>query len=226
MKMHKVPQRAVHVDLIEAAPRLLPRLPKETSRTVKRRLKRLGVTLYIGKTVQGATADELTVSGKPIRSHTVVWTAGVTNNPFFVANQFVMMGRGKVAVDVYLQAEDGIYVIGDNANTPYSGLAQTALRDGAMVGKNLRRLASNKQQRSYKPKAPITVIPAGPHWAAVLWGGISIHGFAGWLLREAADIVGFRDLEPWPRASKQFMTEFAAEDDCKVCAAASMNPVQ
>ncbi len=223
VKNHGLPARRLHIDLIEAAPRLLPRLPKETSRTVRRRLKRLGVRLYIGSAVQGQSADELTVNGKPIRSHTVIWTAGVTNHPFFNDNHFVIMGRGKVAVDIYLQAEDNIFVLGDNANTPYSGMAQTALHDGEFVAKNLRRRASGKQFKSYIAKQPVTVIPAGPHWAVVLWGKLSIHGRLGWLAREAGDLLGFHDLQPWPKATKQFLTEFTAEDNCPTCAAAQAN---
>jgi NADH dehydrogenase len=220
MKNHGVAGRAVHIDLIEAMPRLLPRLPKETSRLVRRRLKRLGIRLYLGSAVQGETADELTVNGKPIRSHTVIWTAGVTNHPFFSDNHFVIMGRGKVAVDVYLQAEPDIFVIGDNANTPYSGLAQTALRDGAFVARNLCRRTDGKNFKSYVAKEPITVIPAGPRWAAVLWGKVRLYGWLGWVLREAADFNGFRNLEAWPVATKQFMTEFADQEECAVCAGA------
>lgn len=221
MHNHGVPPRKVHIDLIEALPRLLPRLPRDTSRAVKRQLNRLGVKLYVGSAVQGETADELIVNGQPIRSHTVVWTAGVTNHPFFKDNQFVIMKRGKVAVDAYLQTEENIFVIGDNANTPFSGMAQTALHDGAFVARNLRRRANGRSFTSYVAKQPITVIPAGPHWAAVLWGGLRIYGWLGYLLREAADLVGFHDLEPWVDASKQFMTEFDAEDSCPVCAAAT-----
>jgi len=218
MRNHDISPRRVHIDLIEAAPRLLPRLPRDTSRTVRKRLARLGVKLYVGSVVQGQTADELTINGKPIRSHTVVWTAGVTNHPFFTANNFVIMGRGKVAVDAYLQADEDVFVIGDNANTPYSGLAQTALHDGTFVAKNLRRRARGKTYRSYIVKQPITVIPAGPHWAAVCWGNLRIYGVLGWLLREAADFIGFHDLEPWTTATKQFLTEFAVQDDCEICA--------
>lgn len=220
MRNHGLKKRAVHVDLIEAAPRLLPRFPKDTSRIVKRRLKRLGIRLYVGSTVQGQTADELIVNGKPIRSHTVVWTAGVTNHPFFANNNFVIMPRGKVAVDVYLQTEDNIFVIGDNANTPFSGQAQTAIRDGDFVANNLKRLADGKQMKSYSAKQPVTVIPAGPHWAIVMWGRMVMHGWTGWLLREAGDYVGFKDLESWTEATRQFLTEFSSEDECKVCAIA------
>ncbi len=220
MKNHDLSPRKVHIDLIEASPRLLPRMPRDMSRTVKRRLTRLGIKLYVGSVVQGETADELTINGKPIRSHTVVWTAGVTNHPFFAANGFVLMGRGKVAVDAYLQADDNVFVIGDNANTPFSGLAQTALADGTFVAKNLRRRARGKNFRSYIAKQPISVIPAGPHWAAVVWGGLRMYGWIGWALREAADYIGFRDLEPWSVATKQWLTEFGDQDDCEICATA------
>ncbi|HXR49408.1 MAG TPA: FAD-dependent oxidoreductase [Verrucomicrobiae bacterium] len=223
MANHGMPARKVHIDLIEAAPRLLPRSPKDTSRSVRRHLRKLGVRLYLGSVVQGETADELTVNGKPIRSHTVIWTAGVTNHPFFVANQFVLTKRGKVAVDTYLQAEDSIFVLGDNANTPYSGLAQTALYDGKFVANNLRRRAVGKRFKSYIAKQPISVIPAGPRWAAVEWGVLHFQGRLGWLLREAADLIGFHDLESWPLATKQWLTEFSGQDNCAVCTAAQVN---
>lgn len=219
MKNHGIEDRAIHIDLIEAAPRLLPRLPKDTSKAVKKRLHRLGVRLYLKSMVQGETADGLTVSGKPIRSHTVVWTAGVTNHPFFKQNEFVLTGRGKVATDIYLQAEPDIYVLGDNANTPYSGLAQTALWDGKFVARNLKRKASGWRLRSYEAKPVVTVIPCGPHWAAVVWGHLRMYGWIGWFLREAADMKGFRALESWKGATKQWYTEFTRDDDCDVCIA-------
>jgi len=217
MKLHGIKHRAVHVDLIEAAPRLLPRLPKDTSRMVRRQLKRLGVKLYTNSVVQRQSADDLTVNGKPIRSHTVVWTAGVTNHPFFGDNHFALMGRGKVGVDVYLQAEENIFVIGDNANTPYSGMAQTALRDGTFVAKNLQRRAGGKTMKSYNAKLPITVIPAGARWAAVCFGGLRIYGWLGWALREVADLIGYHDFEPWQKAMRQYMSEFSDQDDCSIC---------
>jgi NADH dehydrogenase len=223
MHSHNIEHRAVHIDLVEAAPRLLPRLPRGTARRVGQQLRKLGVRIYLGSAVQGETADELTINGKPVRSHTVVWTAGVTNHPFYKINEFVLTKRGKVAVDTYLQAEDNIFVLGDNANTPYSGLAQTALRDGIFVAENLKRRASGKTMKSYIAKQPITVIPAGPRWAAVIWGRLKLYGALGWLLREAADYVGFHDLEPWDTAAKQWLTEFSAQNDCVVCSIAAAN---
>ncbi|MHB1864735.1 MAG: NAD(P)/FAD-dependent oxidoreductase [Candidatus Saccharimonadales bacterium] len=220
MKYHQIPKRKIHIDLIEAAPKLLPRLPKDTSRMVARQLKRLGVSIYTGSLVQGETADSLMVNSKPIKSHTVIWTAGVINNPFFSSNNFSLMNHGKVAVDVYLKADEDIYVIGDNANTPYSGLAQTALYDAKFVAKNLKRQIENARLLPYKPHKPITVIPAGPFWAAVVYGGLRLYGLLGWTLRSAADLIAFHDLEPWDRATLQWLTQFDAEEDCPICAVA------
>jgi NADH dehydrogenase len=218
MKAHGIKHRAVHVDLVEAAPKLVPRMPSSMSRAIQRRLRHLGVKLYLGKTVEGATADELTVDGKPIQSHTIIWTAGITNHPFFRQNNFRLNPRSKVEVDDYLQAEPDVFVIGDNADTQYSGMAQTALYDGTFVGKNLVKRAKGQLMERYKPKEPIYVIPAGEGWAAVLWGKVKIYGFIGWILRSLADLRGFSDYEPWWRAGKQWMTTFMEEEDCPTCA--------
>lgn len=221
-KAHNLPHRKIHIDLIEAAPRLLPRSGKATSRAVRRRLRKLGVKLFLNQAVQSENADSLTVNGKPILSHTVIWTAGVATNPFYRANNFIMDKRGKVAVNQYLQAEPGIYVLGDNAGTQYSGLAQTALTDAHQVVHNLVRAADDKQPVPYKPKKPITVIPVGEGWAAVEYGNIQFAGRLGWLLRSAADWIGFKDLEPWWKASEQWLTEFGTQEDCPTCSVARM----
>jgi NADH dehydrogenase len=219
MAAHGIKHRAVHVDLVEAAPHVVPRMPKHMSKKIERRLRNLGVKLYLGKAVEGATADHLMVSGKPIQSHTIVWTAGITNHPFFKENDFTLNERGsKVTVDAYLQAEDDVYVIGDNADTKYSGVAQTALYDAIFVAKNLERKAQGELMKTYQPKLPIYVLPVGPRWAGVLWGKTQLFGLSGWLLRNAADFIGFKDLEPWWKAAARWSTEFETEEQCPVCA--------
>jgi NADH dehydrogenase FAD-containing subunit len=140
------------------------------SRAVARRLRRLGVKIFLNQSVEGETADALMVNGKPIQSHTVVWTAGAAIHPFFLENKFILSPRRKVIVDGYLHAEEDIYVLGDNAETPFSGMAQTALHDAKSLSHNLIRKAEGRLMERYKPKVPIYVIPAGPGWAAVLWG--------------------------------------------------------
>ncbi len=217
MRMHGVKHRAIHIDLVEAAPKLVSRMPDRMSRKIARRLRRLGVHLYLNRKVEGETADSLMVDGKPIQSHTVVWNAGTAISPFFKNNDFALNERHKVVVDEYLQAGDGIFVLGDNAATQYSGMAQTALHDALSTAGNIKRRVSGKPMRPYKPKRPIYVIPVGENWAAVLWGKVQIYGILGWLLRMAADLVAFKDYQPWWRAGRQWLTEFQADEDCLTC---------
>jgi NADH dehydrogenase FAD-containing subunit len=115
---------------------------------------------------------------------------------------------------MFLQADDGVYVIGDNANTPYSGMAQTALYDGHYVARNLIRKLDGKDPKGYGVKKPITVIPVGDRWAAVMWGNGRLYGWLGWVLREAADFIGFKDYQPWWKATQQWLTEFGEEEYC------------
>lgn len=217
IRQHNLPARKFHVDLIEAAPRLLPRMPKDVSRSVARHLRKIGVRLYLNTSVQAQTVDALMVNNKPIRSHTVIWTAGVMNHPFFMEQGFQLSRNGRVRVDQYLQAEPGVYVIGDNADTPYSGMAQTALYDGKYVAHNLQRIASKIDPQPYVAKKPIYVFPAGPYYAAVLWGSFRVYGIIGWVLRMLADLIAYHDYEEWTHATKRWLKEDDSEEPCHLC---------
>jgi NADH dehydrogenase len=221
MRQHGIPERTIHIDLVENAPHLMSRMPRAVGRAIERRLRSLGVKLYLGKAVQGETADELNVAGKPIRSHTVVWTAGQANNPFFTNNAFALSPRKKVVVDEFLRAEKDIFVVGDNAETMYSGMAQTAIYDAEFVAHNLVKDAENEPKLAYRPKKPVYVIPAGPRWAAVEWGRFHFYGLIGWFLREAGDFVAFTDIEPVPDAALQWAHVLQDQHLCDICGSTS-----
>lgn len=217
-KKHGVKKQSIHVDLVEAADKLVPRMPIGVGKKIERQLKRKGVKIYLKSAVKSESQDELLVNDKPIRSHTVIWTAGMANNSLFTEGAaFQMATNHKVRVDQFLQTEPGVYVIGDNADTPYSGMAQTALYDGEYVAKNLIRLANNEDPLPYVAKKPIYVLPAGPNWAAVLWGRLRIYGRLGWLLRRSADLRAYADYEPLFGATKHWFAEYETEDLCELC---------
>jgi NADH dehydrogenase len=220
MKEHGIADTKIHIDLVEAAPKLVPRMPDPFSRAVSKHLTKLGVELYLNETVKAENADTLQMSNHSLDSHTVVWTAGVTNHPFLKSNNFNLNERGKAKIDEYLQSEPNIYVIGDNADTEFSGMAQTALYDGLYIAGHLKRQATGKNPEPYKAKKPVYVIQAGPKWAGVLWGQLHLYGWIGWMLREAADLKGFRDYEPWWKASKHWLAQENEEETCPVCTAA------
>lgn len=206
----------LQIDLIEAAPRVLPKMSEAAGRHVLKRLEKLGVNVQVGKAVESATADEIMVSGQPIKSQTVIWTSGVANHPFYKANaaQFQLAERGgHVIVDEYMKAADDLYVIGDNAATPHAGLAQTALHDAIFVAGNIIRESKGGAPKKYKSVMPPVVVPVGENWAVVEWRGIRIYGWIGALIRRIADLIGYSDMLPLGQALGVWHASMVMEDD-------------
>jgi NADH:ubiquinone reductase (H+-translocating) len=219
VRLHGITKPKYNIQLVEAAPRILPRSPEAISARVHRQLQSLGITVLTGAVVQGETAKTLQLQGKSIATRSVVWTAGMANNPFFKANAqlFKLAKNGKVEVDEYLQSHPHVYVIGDNAATQYSGMAQTAIYDADVVTLNLIRSFYDQPQLPYHPKAPISVIPAGEYWAAVQWGRLHLYGYIGYILRRLADLIAYADIETWPKALRVWFQDFRREDNCQIC---------
>ena len=195
-------EQKIHITLVEASPRVLPRMSKASSNAAVKRLRDLGVKVETNKMVQSASADGLMVSGKPIQTQTIIWTSGVANAPFFKQNaaHFELNPRGKVVVDEYMQARQGIFVIGDNADTPLSGLAQTAIHDGVFVARNILRAKNGEKPRTYKTRNLGVVIPIGHNWSIYERGSLRFTGVLGAFMRDAADIVGHHDVLPMGHA--------------------------
>jgi len=191
-------QSKIHVTLVEAAPRILPRMSEKASEKVAHRLKRLGVDIYTDKKVESAIEDLLTVSGNSMVSDTVIWTSGVANHPFYKANagHFELAPNGRIVVDQYMSVGKDVYVIGDNAATPFTGLAQTALHDAIFVASHLNRLNTKQELVAYKAVQPPVVVPVGEHWAIFEWHKLRLSGWPASVLRRAADFMGYSDLLP------------------------------
>jgi NADH:ubiquinone reductase (H+-translocating) len=229
-RLHGLEKPQYHIDLVEAAPRLLPRSPESMSARVQAQLERLGVTVLTNATVMAETADALQLRGQSIASHTVVWTAGVSPAPFYKDNAaaFNLAKNGKVVVSPQLEARTGVYVIGDNAATQYSGMAQTAIYDADFVARDILAVLHGQARATYAPKQPISVIPVGEGWAAVQWGNTLMYGFIGGVLRHLADLVAYADLESWPKAARVWVQDLRRQDECRICGPhqSAENPVK
>jgi NADH dehydrogenase len=197
-KKNGVEATAVTIDLIEAAPRVLPRMSEKSSAVVTRRLQKLGVNVQTDKKVESATADAVMVSGVSLASHTVIWTSGVANHPFYKANeaQFEFAPNGRIVVDEYLRTKSGVYVIGDNAATKFTGLAQTALHDALFVAANFKRMSKKQIPEVYEAIMPPVVVPVGEYWAVFEWHKIRLSGWIGSVIRKIADLMGYSDILP------------------------------
>ncbi len=222
VKLHGVSAPTYQIDLVEAAPRLLPRSSEQYAANIKGRLQKLGVNVMTGVVVKGETVDRLQLDGRSVKTKTVVWTAGVANNPFFRnnADHFTFNKTGRVEVNAFMEGGKDMYVIGDNAATPHGGLAESAIADARYVAKDIIRTIARKPRKAYHQHVPTGVVPVGNGWAAVEHGSIHIYGYLGWLMRRAGDFIGYSDIESLSRAIRVWRMDGQQQDECPICARA------
>lgn len=200
--VHQVPRPRIKITLVEAAPRILPRLSKAASRVVRKRLTSLGVTVLTNHKVEQLNKDFITIDNKKVPTETAVWTSGVANNPFFSEHSdlFHLAPNGRVDVNQYLEATRDIFVIGDNNTVKHSGMAWPALRQATFVAQHLARVRAKRPLIAFRPVAPPSGIPVGEKWSYVEWHGIYIAGVIGHWIRRRMELHGYKQLIPGPLA--------------------------
>ncbi len=196
--LYRIKGARSRVTLVEAAPRILPKMSKTASRKVSKRLKQLGVRVWVNQRVESLDDDCIVIDGQKYPTKTAVWTSGMANNPFFQRHDdlFSLNIQGRVVVDSHLEARPNIYVIGDGNDVKYSGMAWPALKQATHVAKNIARKKSRKPLRRFWPKSVPTGVPVGGSWAYVEWHGLHVSGRLGHWVRRKMELYGYCQLVP------------------------------
>lgn len=196
----------VKVVLVDRSDRVLPMLSKAASKKAGQRLKRLGIEVHLNIQVESCESGKVCMSAGNLGADLIIWTAGSKPSEFYSKNPDVFtLGRGgRVVVDDYLRSTHSrnVYVIGDNADTKYSGMAQTALHNAIYVSKSFIQEKNSKPIKKYKPRKPIYVTTVGPKWAVAQIGNKVLSGRAGWSIRRQADLAIFKNFQPYKEAIK------------------------
>lgn len=193
------------VVLIEGADRVLPMFNPLLSARAYMRLQKLGVQMRLNTKVNACESGKVCLSGGDVDADLIVWTAGSRATDFYLNHPKVFeLERGRVKVNEYMQAvgHNDIYVIGDNAFTLFSGMAQTALHDAKFVARNLLRQRHGKDMVTYRTLHPTYVVPVGDKWAVLQNDKHQWSGTRAWLFRRRADLWIFENFEPYKKAIK------------------------
>lgn len=122
------PDKDIRINLIEAAPRILPALPERVAKAAKELLERLGVHVHAGARVAEVQAKGVRLaSGQVIPAELVVWSAGVKAPDFLRDIGGLETNRiNQLVVRATLQTtrDDNIFAIGDCAACPWPGRDQ------------------------------------------------------------------------------------------------------
>ena len=146
------------VNVIEAAPRLLPNLPARIGDSVRLELERLGVNVLTDTQVEKVRETEVVTSdGQVVPAHLSVWAAGVKAPDFLAASGLSTDRLGRVEVDEMLQVKGhaSLFAIGDCAacplsnGTPVPPRAQAAHQMATVAARNVLASRSGKALRPF-----------------------------------------------------------------------------
>ncbi len=217
---HGVPKPLVTIDLIQAAPRLLPTFPEEVSDMALKRLNGLGVNIILGKSVVSEDASGIFMKDITLNAKTIIWTAGVRPSTVYQNISGLSLEKsGKILVDEFMHAADfsSIFVLGDSASTKNSGTAQTAIYDGEYIADAIRRIIYGNKLRHYKPRKTPYVVPIGNDWAIFNYKDISMGGRVFWWLRELIDFRFLLSILPFRKAYTYWKEGRILCESCPTC---------
>jgi NADH:quinone reductase (non-electrogenic) len=183
--LRRVQQRWV---LVDAAPKILPEIPRGLGRYASRRLERRGIEIHVGTTLESFDGTEAVLAnGTRIPARTLVWTAGVRASPLLPDLDLPLDERGRVVVDETLRVEgsEDIWALGDcaavtNVKTPGvldPPTCQHALRQARRLAKNLTGLP-----KPYGYRMLGQVATLGHFQGIAELPGIHLWGFPGWFV--------------------------------------------
>lgn len=184
-----VPHDVVSVVLLEGRERILPMFSERFSEAVSHRLRKLGVQIMpYRRLVENKTWTAI-LQDMQMGTRTVIWTAGVQSSTLVRELDLPKNTRGRLQVDQFLRAvgSENVYVVGDNADTPQSGLAQTAIHDGAFVATHIMAILDGTTIDPYKPASVSHIVPLHRWEGVVSIGGRVFAGALGWIARAFAD---------------------------------------
>ncbi len=179
--------------LIEARERVMPEITEGLARFAETQLRRRGLEIRTGTTVERIDAHSVTLAGgEVIPACTAVWTAGVKPVPVVAKLGLPLGPHGRITTDTFCRVwgYDGVWAIGDAAAVPDPArpgepcppTCQHALRQGRVVGDNVARVLHHEPPKEFTYKTLGVFVDMGRYKAVAETMGIRWRGFPAWWL--------------------------------------------
>jgi NADH dehydrogenase len=195
--------RNARVVLVEGGERVLSAYPEALSERARKQLERLGVTVWLGKTVTGIDGEGVTMGPDRLAAHTVVWAAGVAASPLGASLGVPLDRAGRVVVneDLTVPGHPEVAVIGDLAALPWHtppvpGIAPAAKQMGRHAALNVLNALKQKPPAPFRYRDVGMLATIGMNSAVAMIGRLQLSGYPAWLLWLVAHIwflIGFRN---------------------------------
>lgn len=190
-----IDSKAVELLVLESGDKLLGHLPAKFGKYAASVLRRRGVVLRLKQDVGIVAKHGITLkSGENIFSGTVVWAAGEKPSPLAECLGLKTDKHGAIETgpDFAVAGIAHLWALGDCAAVPrphggtYAPLAQNAIREGALLGRNIVARTRGRATRAFRYRELGQMASLGNRTGIVaLPGGHMVTGFAAWLIWRA-----------------------------------------
>lgn len=213
---------SVGLTIVEASPHLLPGFDDWAVKHAETKIRTLDIRIETSFPIKEVTPHEVqSKDGRRIPYDILVWTGGVTPSERIKSFSLPLTQKNTFAVNEFLQAEDRIFAIGDNAGVMnprtgkfLPGLAVVAEREGRLTAINIKRLIEKKAPLPLRPRTSYPYILAlGKKYAIANFSFVKFCGILGWCakifveLRYLAFVLGIRPaLRIWIQHVKLYST--------------------
>ena len=175
--------------LVDQAPRVLPELSRRLGDDAMEVLRRRGVEVRLGTTVEEATGDKVRLSdGETIPTHTLVWCTGVTPSPLIETLGLpTERGRLVVGADLRVPGVPEVFAFGDAAAVPdltrpgklTGQTAQHAQRQGRLAARNVAASLGFGKAVDYRHRDLGFAVDLGGFDAVASPFGVALGGLPG-----------------------------------------------
>jgi NADH:ubiquinone reductase (H+-translocating) len=213
--------RAEHMRwvLVDLAPRVLPELGRRLGDEAMQVLRRRGVEVRLGTTVEEATGDAVRLSdGETIPTHTLVWCTGVTPSPLIdTLGLPTERGRLKVGADLKVPDAPDVFAFGDAAAVPdltrpgklTGQTAQHAQRQGRTAARNVAASLGVGRAVDYRHHDLGFVVDLGGFEAVASPLGLALGGLPGLVVTRGYHLLALPSLGNRIRVSLDWLLDWA-----------------
>lgn len=182
----------VKLILVHHGSRIMPEISKDLAGYALQTLQRSGVEVRLHTGVRAASAGWVTLTtNERIRTHTLVWSAGISPDPLLARLPCPRNRRGQIIVNECLEVPDhpGVWALGDCAQIPnlrtgqpYPATAQHAVRQGRIVAQNIVAALHGRRKKAFAYKPLGVLASLGRRSAVAEIRGFKFSGFFAWWL--------------------------------------------
>ena len=195
---------AIH--LLEASGKLLNGMSSKSSEAAERFLSDMGVKVNSSALVESFDGKTVTMKdGKQLKTHTLIWAAGIKGNPVKGIQPDNILPNGRVKTNLFNEVigHPDIYAIGDIAfiedpslERGHPQVAQVAIQQADNLANNLIRLEKNQSTRPFRYKDLGSMATIGRNKAVVdlpFWHFQGFFAWAVWLFVHLMSILGVKN---------------------------------